>query len=214
MEHSPISIETIGDMSQVTRALGFPIVVRPPEGNREWITRLLDSGVWNLQVPQIDTPEQAEAVVRAARYAPLGMRGMAGNVAPHADFEPGPAGSVNAIENEDIHITAMLESREAFSNIDEIASVTGIDALTLGPSDLAQDLGVLGTPEQSAVLEEYTERMFDAAKRHGVHISARADSVDLAKKRLAQGADLITYSSDAVVLQSAYMGFLTEVRGG
>ncbi|MBM3956946.1 MAG: hypothetical protein FJ313_02700, partial [Gemmatimonadetes bacterium] len=92
MEHSSPSIETIADMALLARALEFPIVVRPPEGSREWVTRLLDSGVWNVQVPQVDTPEQAEAVVRAARYAPAGMRGMAGGFTPHTDFEGGPPG--------------------------------------------------------------------------------------------------------------------------
>src|SRR5437016_6043777 len=55
MEHSPFSIETVADMAALARAMDFPMVVRPPEGNREWITRLLDAGVWNLHVPQVDT---------------------------------------------------------------------------------------------------------------------------------------------------------------
>ena len=76
MEHSPFSMETVADMATLARALDFPLVVRPPEGNREWITRLLDAGVWNLHIPQIDTPEQAAAVAACCRYAPLGERGM------------------------------------------------------------------------------------------------------------------------------------------
>src|SRR5881296_3253043 len=70
MEHSPFSIETVADMAVLARALDFPLVVRPPEGNREWITRLLDVGVWGLHVPQVDTPDIAHAVAQAARYAP------------------------------------------------------------------------------------------------------------------------------------------------
>src|SRR3989454_8583071 len=87
MEHAPFSMETVADMATLARALDFPIVVRPPEGNREWITRLLDAGLWNLHIPQVDTPEIARAVVEAARYAPLGMRGQAG-LGPHNDFDP------------------------------------------------------------------------------------------------------------------------------
>src|SRR5947209_11235392 len=78
MEHSSPSIETVADMAVLARALDFPLVVRPPEGNREWITRLLDVGVWGLHVPQVDTPEIAYQVVQAARYAPTGMRDMSG----------------------------------------------------------------------------------------------------------------------------------------
>src|SRR5438445_9100611 len=82
MEHSSPSIETVADMAVLARALDFPVVVRPPEGNREWITRLLDAGVWNLHVPQVDTPEQAREVAACSHYAPLGERGMVGFGSP------------------------------------------------------------------------------------------------------------------------------------
>src|ERR671929_116278 len=86
MEHSSPSIETVADMAVLARALEFPLIVRPPAGNREWITRLLDVGVWGLHVPQVDTPEIARDVAQAARYAPRGMRGMAG-LSPGTDFD-------------------------------------------------------------------------------------------------------------------------------
>src|SRR5947209_20553169 len=86
MEHSPFSIETVADMAALSRALDFPLVVRPPEGNREWITRLLDNGVWGLHVPQVDTPEIAHEIAQAARYEPVGMRGMAG-LSSATDFD-------------------------------------------------------------------------------------------------------------------------------
>ena len=68
MEHSSPSMETVADMALLARAIDFPIVVRPPQANREWITRLLDAGVWNLHCPQVDTAEQAAEIVAASRY--------------------------------------------------------------------------------------------------------------------------------------------------
>ena len=76
MEHASPSMETMTTMALLARALDFPIVVRPPEANREWITRLLDAGVWNLHCPQVDTPEHAREIVEASRYSPMGSRGM------------------------------------------------------------------------------------------------------------------------------------------
>src|SRR5262249_36908985 len=61
MEHSAPSIETVADMAVLARALDFPIVVRPPEGNREWITRLLDAGRWGLHVAQGGKPQTRRA---------------------------------------------------------------------------------------------------------------------------------------------------------
>ena len=77
MEHGAFSMETVADMAALARALDFPLVVRPPEGSREWITRLLDAGVPNLHVPQVDTPEQA---VRVAPRRPLRAARRAGHV--------------------------------------------------------------------------------------------------------------------------------------
>src|SRR6202158_2362851 len=117
MEHSSPSIDTVADMAPPPRALDFPLIVRPPAGNREWITRLLDVGVWGLHVPQVDTPEIARQVVEAARYAPVGMRGMAG-LSPGSDFDAhlSPAARLAHL-NEQVHVTIMLESAEAFSHL-------------------------------------------------------------------------------------------------
>src|SRR2546428_13350237 len=165
MEHSPFSIEPVADMATLARALDFPLVVRPPEGNREWITRLLDAGVWNLHVPQVDTHEQAAAVAACCRYAPLGERGMYG-FGPHTMYQTLTPGEHMAAANARVHVTAMLETKHAFERLDEIASVPGIDALTIGPTDLAQDLRVLGTPAQRDTLDRYRPRPGEAGRQH------------------------------------------------
>jgi 2-dehydro-3-deoxyglucarate aldolase/4-hydroxy-2-oxoheptanedioate aldolase len=211
MEHSSLSIETVADMATLARALDFPMVVRPPEGNREWITRLLDAGVWNLHVPQVDTPEQAAMVVACSRYAPLGARGMYG-FGPHTGFQTLPPAEHMAAANARVHVTAMLETRRAFERLDEIAAVPGIDALTIGPTDLAQDLGVLGTPAQRAVLDEHRRRVVEASRKHGKAVSMAVDSVEAVRDVIAMGATIVNYSSDTAMLRSGYASALAEVR--
>jgi 2-keto-3-deoxy-L-rhamnonate aldolase RhmA len=204
MEHSSPSIETVADMAVLARALEFPLVVRPPEGNREWITRLLDVGVWGLHVPQVDTPEIAEQVARAARYAPLGDRGMAG-LSAGTDYSvvAGPRDRLAHL-NEQVHVTAMLESAEAFRHLDGIVRTPGIDAFTIGPTDLAQDLGVFGTPRQSEVLDEHRQRLITAAQAHGKDVAMLVDTLDEAERWIAAGVKLIAYSSDVAILRSGY----------
>ena len=151
MEHSSPSIETVADMAVLSRALDFPLVVRPPAGNREWITRLLDVGVWGLHIPQVDTPEIARQVAQATRYAPQGDRGM-NAFSPGHDFALTPAAVERMTHlNTQVHVTVMLESAAAFEQLDEIVATPGIDAYTLGPTDLAQDLGRVrhAAPERS-----------------------------------------------------------------
>ena len=213
MEHSPFSMETVADMATLARALDFPLVVRPPEGNREWITRLLDAGVWNLHVPQVDTPEQAAGVAACCRYAPLGERGMYG-FGPHTMYQTLTPGEHMAAANARVHVTAMLETKRAFDRLDEIASVPGIDALTIGPTDLAQDLGVLGTPAQRETLDQYRRRLVEAARKHGKAVAMLTDSVEGVRQMVALGATIINYSSDAAVLRAGYAAIAAEVRRG
>jgi 2-keto-3-deoxy-L-rhamnonate aldolase RhmA len=208
MEHSSPSIETVADMALLARALQFPMIVRPPAGNREWITRLLDVGVWGLHVPQVDTAEIAASVVAAARYAPLGMRGMSGN-GPHNDYRPG---TPLALLDEQTHITVMLESPQAFAEIDDILDVPGIDAVTLGPTDLAQELGVLGTAEQARVIDEYRMRMIQAAQRHGKSVSMLCANVADARRWIDAGVSMIVLSSDVAMLQRAASSAVAELR--
>jgi 2-keto-3-deoxy-L-rhamnonate aldolase RhmA len=208
MEHSPPSMATIADMAALARALDFPILVRPPSADREWVTRLLDAGVWGLHIPQVDTPEIAREVVQAALYAPAGMRGMAG-IGPHNDFTPGAS---LAQLNEQIHITVMLESPQAFEHLDEIIATPGIDAVTLGPSDLAQELGVLGTPDQASVIDEYRQLMIAAAGRHGKDVAMLCDTPAEASRWIASGVKIIVLSSEVAVLHKAYSSMCAELR--
>ncbi len=211
MEHSSPSMETIADMAVLARALDFPILVRPPVGSREWITRLLDAGVWGLHIPQVDNPDIAGEVVKAARYAPLGMRGMAG-LGPHTDFETSSdLSSQLRFLNEQVHITVMLESAEAFRHLEAIVGMPGIDAVTLGPSDLAQELGVLGTPNQRRVIDEYRGRMIEAARKHGKDVAMLVQSVDEAKRWIQAGVKIIVYSSEVDILKNGFAAAVKEL---
>ena len=146
IEHTAASMEDIGEMAAMARALDFPIAVRPPVANREWITRLLDVGVWNIHCPQVESAKQAAEIVAASRYAPLGLRGTGGLSAATEFSTAGTVAERRAFANREVFVTVMRETAAAFDDLDTIAAMPGIDALTLGPADLAQDLGVFGSP--------------------------------------------------------------------
>jgi 4-hydroxy-2-oxoheptanedioate aldolase len=117
-----------------------------------------------------------------------------------------------AAANARVHVTIMLETKLAFDRLDEIASVPGIDALTIGPTDLAQSLGVLGTATQRQVLGEHRHRLVEAARKHGKAVAMLTDSVEGVREMKALGATIINYSSDAAVLSGAYSAVVTEIR--
>lgn len=213
MEHSSPSIETVADFAVMGRALDFPVMVRPPEANREWITRLLDIGIYNLHCPQVDTPEQAAEIVQASRYTPLGSRGMS-SASPGNDFDVSmPVMDRLKFTNDQVFITVMFESGQAFEHLDEIASMDGIDALTLGPQDLAQDLGVFGTADQDRVLDEKRTQIVEAANKYGKTCAMLVSSAEQARKWRDAGVLLVNYSTEVNVLLDGYRSALGEIRG-
>jgi 2-keto-3-deoxy-L-rhamnonate aldolase RhmA len=213
MEHSSPSMETIADMALLARAIDFPIAVRPPKANREWITRLLDAGVWNLHCPQVENADHAREIVAAAYYAPKGLRGN-GGLGPATDFETaGTVAERRAFANTQVHVTAMIETAAAFDHLDAIAAMDGIDALTLGPADLAQDLGVFGLPDQNRVLDEKRDLILAAARRHGKTCSMLVSSPEQARQWKELGALLLVYSTDVEMLHQGFSQAMARIRG-
>lgn len=213
MEHTALTIDTVADMALLARAIQFPIAVRPPKANREWITRLLDIGVWNLHCPQIESAAHAAEVVAAARYAPRGLRGNAG-ISPATEFEmTGTVAERRAFANQQVFVTVMLETDAAFADLDAIAAMDGIDALTLGPADLAQDLGVAGTKDEARVLDERRDLILAAAKKHGKTCAMLASSFEQVQQWKQAGALLLAYSSDAEILRNGFASAMQRIKG-
>jgi 4-hydroxy-2-oxoheptanedioate aldolase len=208
LEHGPASVETVAGLAVVGRALDLPLIVRPPSASREWITRLLDAGVFGLRIPGVDSVEIAQEVVFAARYAPIGMRGH-GPPGPYTDYTHGVD---PAAINEQIHITVMLESPAGFGVIDEILSVPGIDAVSIGPGDLTQELGLHGTPEGAQAVAGYVEQMYAAARRHNKDVTMHANNAEQIEQHKSAGARIIYLPSDGDVLQQFYGDLLASAR--
>jgi 2-keto-3-deoxy-L-rhamnonate aldolase RhmA len=118
-----------------------------------------------------------------------------------------------AYANSQVFVTVMLESGAAFDHLDAIAAMPGIDALTLGPTDLAQDLGVYGTPDEGRVLDERRQMIIDAANRHGKTTAMLVNSAAQARQWQDAGVLLLGYSSEVGVLQDGYRRALKEIKG-
>jgi len=96
-------------------------------------------------------------------------------------------------------------------NIDEITAIDGIDAITLGYQDLAQDLGVLGKPEQDDVLNQKRDLVIASAKKHGKACAMMVNSVEQANHWRDQGVMLINYTSEVDILLSGYRDILAQI---
>jgi 2-keto-3-deoxy-L-rhamnonate aldolase RhmA len=138
---------------------------------------------------------------------------MAGNAAGN-DYETSMSQRERMdFANREVFVTVMLESKSAFDHLDAIAAMPGIDALTIGPTDLAQDLGVFGTPDEEAALDERRYMVVEAAKKHGKTTAMLASSAAQAQKWVGAGALLLGYSSEVGVLQDGFRRALKEIKG-
>ena len=172
-EHGSAGIESTEHMLRAARASGIIPVVRTVESD---ILRMLDIGASAIQVPQVNSAEQARRIVAEAKYPPLGTRGAAFSTrAAGYGFFGGDRHVADS--NAGTAVIVMTETRTAIEHLDEILSVPGIDAVFFGPNDLSFSFGhpaQPGHPEVVAAIEHGIAR----ALAHGVAPGVLAVSPD------------------------------------
>ena len=152
-EHGTLTLESVELMAMAAEASGITAIARPVTRSPEHILQVLDRGVMGVQVPHVNTAEDARQVVQAVKYHPLGSRGLAaGTRAAVYDSHGTLADHVKAA-NEATLIAIQLEEGEAIRNIDELLKVDGIDVFFIGPSDLSQSMGHPGNPKAPVVAD-------------------------------------------------------------
>jgi 4-hydroxy-2-oxoheptanedioate aldolase len=199
-EHSPNDLRSTLAIAQAIAA--YPqthAVARVPMGHGQvgqmLIKQYLDIGIQTLLVPMVDTPEQAQALVRSLRYPPQGVRGMGGARASrwgrYTDYAQRA--------NEEVCLLVQLETRQALDNLEAIAAIDGVDGLFIGPSDLAASLGHVGQnthPEVQAAIDDAIGRIRACGKAPGILTLDEK----LARHQLAQGAQFVAVGVDHNVL--------------
>ena len=197
-QHGAIDYGDSVTMIQAIELSGGTPIVRVPWNEQGIIGKTLDAGAHGVIVPMVDTRAQAEAVVRSARYAPDGARSWGPVMAGmrHADNRQWAADTIAVIP--------MIETVEAIGNLDEILSVPGIDAIYVGPADLAITLG-LGPSgnEGNPVFDDALATIVAGCRRHGV-VPGIHSSGSLTPLRRQQGFRMITVASDALALRAGY----------
>jgi 4-hydroxy-2-oxoheptanedioate aldolase len=146
----------------------------------------------------VDTPEQAQALVRAVRYPPDGIRGMGGARASRWGRLPNYAKEANA----QVCLLVQAESREALANLDAIAATEGVDGVFIGPADLSAALGHVGNPmhpEVQAAIEDAIGRITRAGKAAGI----LTPDETLARRYLDIGAVFVAVGLDTNLLMKA-----------
>lgn len=197
LEHSSFSFDTTGQICMMALEAGITPFVRVPSNRPEYIARALDGGALGVIAPDVRTAEEARAIVIAAKFPPLGQRGVSGGL-PHLQFRSFPAAQAFAAMNDATTVIVQFESAEAVRNADGIMAVEGVDLALVGTNDLMADMGVEGQFDHPMVRDAY-ERTIAACLRHGKHagvggLSSRqeliGDFVRMGARYVSTGTDL------------------------
>jgi len=197
-EHAPLSI---GDVQHILKAAGpkMPCLVRLPAAREEYAKQALDVGAAGIIVPQVNSADQAEQIVRWAKYAPEGSRGVGITRANRYGF--GFQESIDSA-NDSLAVVLQAEHIEAVENIASIIRVPGVDAILVGPYDLSASLGKLGQVDDPEVVEA-VKRVSAACQEAGVPLGIFGLSAAAVSPYIQKGFSLIAVATDAMLLGQA-----------
>ena len=165
-EHGAFSPRDLETVCMIGERCGIAVIARVPDGRAATITHFLDRGLVGIVVPHVDTVEQARAAVNAAYFAPLGLRSFGGSRPAYQEIADKPQHLRDC--NAATSVGLLVETGVGLSAVEEMAAIDGVDYLSFGPNDLAQDLGYAGQPDHPEVLRAMAEgsrRIRAAGKR-------------------------------------------------
>jgi 2-keto-3-deoxy-L-rhamnonate aldolase RhmA len=152
-EHGTLTLESVELMAMAAEASGITAIARPVSRSAEHILQVLDRGVMGVQVPHVNTAQDARDVIAAVKYHPLGRRSLAAGTRAAVYDAHGTLADYVKAANDQTLIAVQLEDREAIDNIDELLGVDNIDVFFIGPSDLSQSMGHPGNPKAAPVAQ-------------------------------------------------------------
>jgi 2-keto-3-deoxy-L-rhamnonate aldolase RhmA len=208
LEHSQITKRGAETVILTGIAAGLPVVVRIPSLDPGLINRLLEAGAAGIQLPQLNSPEQVQALRTAVRYPPDGDRSIS-LAQPAAGYGAEPLVDYIRRANDDTLIVGQIESDCSADSLQSL--ISGLDVAFIGTLDLSVALGVPGQATHPRVQTRIAE-IGQAARKSEVSLGIYADTFTAAANALANGYRYIAVSSDLGILQKGARSLLQQVR--
>jgi len=200
LEHHTYSMETATNLMRAARVGRSDILARPAKGEYTRVSRLLEAGAQGIMYPRCDDAAEAAAVVKWAKFAPLGKRGFDGGN-PDVPYCTMPMRDYLQQANEQTFIVIQLEEQHAVDRAPSIADVPGVDVLFLGPADFSVLSGIPGEFDHPKIAQAM-DKIADAARKTGKHWGAPAFSAEHARRLLGLGATFICHMADIVLIKA------------
>jgi 4-hydroxy-2-oxoheptanedioate aldolase len=207
-QHGEMGYEQVLHLVRACDLVDRPALVRVSDHSSGGIGKALDMGPAGVIVPCVDTVAQAEAVVRAAKFPPLGNRSYGGRRA----IDRGTR-QYSDDANEQLLCVVQIESPEAVENADAIAAIPGVDALFLGPDDIMLRRGFDALhPRNESTLGDDMQKVIDACRAHGKYAVMVGVAPSMFKTCVEMGYHLIVAGADVPFLANSSKSAATEAR--
>lgn len=199
LEHHPTSLETAAALMRAARVGSSDIVARPAKGEFMRMARLLEAGAQLIMYPRCESADEAAEVVRWAKFAPQGGRGVdTGN--PDCLYSSFPLEPYIARANAETGLIMQIESPAALDQVEKIARVPGIDVLMLGPGDFSVLSGVPFSFDSTEV-SEAADRIAKAAAANGIEWGMPSSGPEHTQQLIAKGARFIAHGADILMVK-------------
>jgi 4-hydroxy-2-oxoheptanedioate aldolase len=212
LEHSSFSMQTASQISIMALEAGLPAFVRVPANTPEYISRVLDGGALGVIAPGVRSAGEARQVVAAAKYPPLGSRGLSAGL-PQLQFRTFPAPESLPALNDATMVIVQFESAASLAAAEDIVAVPGVDLILIGTNDLMADLGIPGEYDHPKVHDAY-ERTIALCRKHGKHVGIGGFGArpDLVEKYVRMGGRYVSTGTDLAFLVAACAQRVKQVR--
>jgi 4-hydroxy-2-oxoheptanedioate aldolase len=212
MEHSLVGWESATHMFAAIADAGCTALLRVPSGRHDHIKRALDNGAHGIVVPMVNSREEALAAVAAAKYPPVGNRSVGGSV--HALNFGTTANDYYAHANDEILVVLQCEHITSAENADAIFSVPGIDAIFVGPNDLAASMRSKdGLPPSGEETTRVMKHILETCRKHHVAAGLHCGTAEEARLRIADGWQFIAIASELRMLLNGAQEIVQKLSG-
>lgn len=195
MEHSPIDWSQAALVFGAIADAGCTPLARVPRGDHDHIKRVLDAGAHGIVVPMVNTVEEAKIAIAATKYPPVGNRSVGGGL--HSLNFDATAGDYFAHANDEILCILQTESPEGVENAEEIYSLPGVDAIFVGPNDLAFNMrSADGTDPTPEAHEAMMQRVLATGKKVGTPVGLHVQTTTDVNRRIEEGWRFIALASE------------------
>jgi 4-hydroxy-2-oxoheptanedioate aldolase len=207
LEHSQITEQEAGNLITAGRSCALPVIVRVAHFDPGQMNRLLEAGAAGIQLPQLQTSEQASVFYSACKYPPEGSRSLS-LAQPAASYGSEPLTEYIQRSNREVLLVGQLESKDLERPLS--ALIKGLDIAFIGSLDLTVDMGAPGKLDDPAVQQRIQE-IEQAADAANVRLGIYAESPARAAQAAAAGYRMIALSSDLGALAGSVKGWIKQL---